>query len=331
MGNIAVTVPFRCNNVKELENMVRTEFANVRVSPIEENTYFLAHISALLADAYRIIIDGDCQAEIILMPTNFGFVNFKYEVDERDLNACVSTCEHYVCGIENLIQNGMAEDTIEKRILSALEKTGDVIGKKCYWMFNFYMDSSKLSDSHIFKLRHLDEHNMEVNGKYDDRNELDGIFEFSKGHKCYISTKFVGLELREDRFKELEEVVKYIFILLQHERMMLIDFKKRIIEHEKKENRKYKKLKTEILECLSKYTFETVSDSTVCQNIYMQYRRLWNLSEMEATMQDLIFTLNDEIAKRNERKIMVFTVVMTAAGVVSFIADGWAVWEKIFT
>ena len=111
-----------------------------------------------------------------------------------------------------------------------------------------------------------------------------------------------------------------VFLLLHHERQILLKCKKETSKLLIQKNPQIEKLKSKILDCLSIYSFETVSDDAITQLVYSKYKEVLKLSLLEENMSDFIFKLDDEIAKKKDERINKLTLPITILGIISVIA-----------
>ena len=90
--------------------------------------------------------------------------------------------------------------------------------------------------------------------------------------------------------------------MLHHERQVLLNCKRNTIGLIKTDGKQVARIKSTILDCLSCYSFETVSDDAITQLVYEKYKGILKLPLLEENMSNLIFKLDDEIGKKKEAK-----------------------------
>ncbi len=282
--------------------------------------FFLEHVQLLIGQMK--VIDLGCDVQIIILPTQIGYVRFTKIVNEED--DLITTGTQFVSEVMTQTET----DTVMMQIIHKLKSIKGFVleEQKCFWTFIFHEKCFKLTDTNSFKLFHLDGRGITVKGRFENSgNELEEKFEICKGNWCYISARCMGVvynkELGVETLDNIDMAIQYMILLMQHERKLLIDFKRKIITKEELDRKDCNVLKEDILLCMSKYTLECVSNQTIYQNMYVKYKRVLGLERLEEAMQNLIFTLDAERAKKTEVKLTIFSVFISVLSVVSFALD----------
>ena len=117
--------------------------------------------------------------------------------------------------------------------------------------------------------------------------------------------------------------------MLHHERQVLLNCKRNTIGLIKTDGKQVARINSTILDCLSCYSFETVSDDAITQLVYEKYKGILKLPLLEENMSNLIFKLDDEIGKKKEAKITKLTIVFSLLGAISVLGSALDIVQHI--
>ena len=103
----------------------------------------------------------------------------------------------------------------------------------------------------------------------------------------------------------------------------VIDFMSKDIntDRSKKNFKNARILKKNLLECLTDYSFEVISEEKYYQNVYLKYRELLSLEALEGNIGDLVNAINDELTSRRDGFINALFGLITIFGIVSVLSD----------
>lgn len=169
----------------------------------------------------------------------------------------------------------------------------------------------------------------------------DGSLEKIKlgtGHFCLASTKTMchitttKVELAGDllRQKNIDTSYFLMYLLLIHEQQVLFMYYEQVIDfmskdintdRSKKNFKNARILKKNLLECLTDYSFEVISEEKYYQNVYLKYRELLSLEALEGNIGDLVNAINDELTSRRDGFINALFGLITIFGIVSVLSD----------
>ena len=286
--------------------------------------------------------------EVYCFPTNIGFVSFDIGFSSsmmisdiiQSMNKLMSSIE-----MSKTTLSDTGADYGENIIVSKINTVLDILSelqlfpttsrKSCYW---YQMLIAKINEAQAFSLRHINGDGTIAIGYMPTRNDdVETELKIDKLHECHLTAKGMGLitnlnlnaitdnyenKCMEELFRsEYNESFYLAFLLLQHERLLLLTYKKRMLTLQKNGYKELGALKTSILNSLSCYTFQSISDDANCQLIYFGYRGLLKLSEDEEAMSNIIFKIDDEISKKKEQRVTVLTLLITVLGITSIVSS----------
>ncbi len=153
-------------------------------------------------------------------------------------------------------------------------------------------------------------------------------FTLDKLHKCYSS--FLGTciiteqdyssitddeRLAEKTFREsIELPLLRVFMLLHHEKQLYLLIREHMIKKDEKTSQIVRRTKTSFITLLTYYSFQMVSDDYEIQSIYSDCRERLGISNLESDISGLIFTLDNELNIRRDKKITLISLVIAVMG-----------------
>lgn len=286
--------------------------------------------------------------EVYHFPTNIGFITFEIGFDNSmNITEMIRSMNKMLSSIET--GKGEYDDSSsdygEKLIVSKMESILEVLKelelfpttkrKSCFW---YQMLIAKINEAQAFSLRHINDDGTVAIGYMPTRNDdVETELKIDKLHECHLTAKGMGLitnlnlaaimdspeDKRQEKVFRSEYNMSFFlaFLLLQHERLLLLSYKKSMLTLKKNGHRASEDLKTRILNCLSCYTFQSISDDANCQLIYSGYRGLLKLSQDEEIMSNIIFKIDDELGKKKEKKVTVLSLLLATLGIVSIVSS----------
>jgi len=286
--------------------------------------------------------------EVYHFPTNIGFITFDIGFDNSmNITEIIHSMNKMLSSIETGkgVHADSSGDYDENLIVSKVESMLDILKelelfpttkrKSCFW---YQMLIAKINEAQAFSLRHINNDGTVAIGYMPTRNDdVETELKIDKLHECHLTAKGMGLitnlnlaaikdnpeDTRQEEIFRLEYNTSFFlaFLLLQHERLLLLTYKKRMLTLKENGRRESEALKTSILNCLSCYTFQSISDDANCQLIYSGYRGLLKLSQDEEIMSNIIFKIDDELGKKKEQRVTVLSLLLALLGIVSIVSS----------
>ena len=223
----------------------------------------------------------------------------------------------------------------------------------------FHALAEELEDRDAYDFRHINKlGTLSKEAIPRGNEEVEAKLEIDKVHSCQLSVKCMAMtiSLSKENARKREDIYFYqknyihnsflLFLLLHHERQVLIKCKKDTVELkatsyswwekalyslQKKPVNSVGSIKSNILDCLSLYGFETVSDDAITQLIYAKYRKVLKIPQMEEAMSNLVFKLGDEIGKEKDEKINTLTFWITVLGITSAVSAVMDIISRVMT
>lgn len=288
------------------------------------------------------------RVEVYHFPTNIGFIAFDIGFDSSmNITEIIHSMNMILSSIETGkgVHTASSRDYGENLIVSKMESVLDILKelelfpttkrKSCFW---YQMLIAKIDEAQAFSLRHINNDGTVAVGYMPTRNDdVETELNIDKMHECHLTAKGMGLitnlnlaaildnpeDTRQEEIFRSEYNPSFFlaFLLLQHERLLLLTFKKRMLTLKKNGRKESEALKTSILNCLSCYTFQSISDDANCQLIYSGYRGLLKLSQDEEIMSNIIFKIDDELGKKKEQRVTLLSLLLAILGIVSIVSS----------
>ena len=170
-----------------------------------------------------------------------------------------------------------------------------------------------------------------------ENGELDRV-ELGTDHFCLVSSKTMchvtisAAETEGDLLRQQNIDGSYLlmYLLVIHEQQVLFKYYEQVKDFISKENntgrskmttKNARYLKASLLEALTDYSFEVISEEKYYQKLFLHYRKELGLESLESNLGGLITTINDELASRRERLINALLGVITIFSITSVLGD----------
>ncbi len=368
-----IMVPFYYKEQESFDEFMRKNFMDFKKDNIEQEP-LLNHISGLYEQVQYYVEEitpeetkedevALIKREIYLFPTKVGFYVSELEFGDRSeesLKKEKKNSEHaqMIAALKDLVEyievrdekfeSKWKDEPAFKQIGEKTSQALTIFKEEMPSCILFHSLAEKVSDADAYDFRHINKLGTLSADAIPERNEeVEAKLEIDKVHSCQLSAKCMAMVigLSKEIARDREYIYFYqknyihnsflLFLLLHHERQVLIKCKKDTVELKavsyswwerillKLKNKSVNSvgnIKSNILDCLSLYSFQTVSDDAITQLIYTKYREVLKIPQMEEAMSNLVFKLDDEIGKEKDAKVNKLTFWITVLGITSAIS-----------
>ena len=141
--------------------------------------------------------------------------------------------------------------------------------------------------------------------------------------KTLTMRTIVNIQDLEDRTEEQEDVKRFrkqyrkmfwLYLLIQHERIASMIYRGNVISKGTIAHKRIKDINQKIVDLRTCYSFKSVSDDEDIQKLYSLCREMEGLDDYERDLDDLIIRVDNEIAKKGENGLTIFTIVISLLG-----------------
>ena len=343
-----IVVPFTYKEQTDFDVFMRGNFVSFHKSEVEKEP-LLNHISELYEKVNYYVKEPDykemeensvalVKSAVYLFPTMLGFyvseLEFGESVAVEDMITALKDLVEYIEARDKVFETKWKTEAAFKQIGEDVIQAMSLFSEKQNVCFLFHSVAEKISEEQAYNLRHINKLGTLPPNDVSKKNEtVEAQLQIDKVHDYHLSAKCMAmvLGLSKETIRESKEsyIPKYqenyvnnsflLFLLLHHERQIMVRCKNDMIEVLNSRKKGIQMLKSNILDCLSFYSFQTVSDDSITQLVYDRYKEVLKIPQMEETMSNLIFKLDDELEKKKEKKMNQLTFGIAVFGIVSII------------
>lgn len=175
---------------------------------------------------------------------------------------------------------------------------------------------------------------------FDENMDNDNVFSSVAGQKWAVSSSGVAsLAIIDEDKLHTEFLVKsfkkstiydyyYIFVLLAHEREILLLYNYQAVKN--RENpKKLIGMKKNLLRLQIQYTYNTVSTEAAYQKFYMNLSEEFNISSLEEDIRGVVENVESHVNDKKDRKTNTLLTAISVLAVFSVLTDGIAFADRI--
>ena len=175
---------------------------------------------------------------------------------------------------------------------------------------------------------------------YDENMDEDFVFSSIASQKWAVTPSGIAsISIVSDNDDHAQFLVKhfkkstlydyfYIFILVAHEREVLLRYNYDAVKNRMKPN-KLIAMRHKLIELDLQYTYNTISTESSYQKFYTNISEVFNISCLEQDIKNVIETVESHVNERNDRKTNTLLTAISVLAVFSVLTDGIAFADRI--
>lgn len=221
-----------------------------------------------------------------------------------------------------------------------IEKKGDSIrlfptgNRKRLLMYHSLFSSTPATNKQLYALCN----GLHSNVHYDEVMDDNIIFSSVLNQSWAVSSTGVAsiAYLGDNNRSFLEKTFRknstydyfYVFLLVAHEREILLKYNFNAVQN-RKNPKALVKMKKDLLKLQILYTYNTVSTESVYQRFYDNLAQKFNISSLEADIRDVVENVESHVNDKKDRKVNTILTALSILAVFSVLIDGISFADRI--
>lgn len=302
-------IPFDIDEAVDVEKSFKAKWNNISPRDIK-NDLLIGYVEEIIkkSTGYNMGIPENIKKAIPelskmvihFFKTGIGFVILKYNFDP---NKELSDKLESINKIREALKNSNIEDS---NIITYLKKIQFI---------NFHKGNNNVLTLNFFTGK-VSKKEVESYYSFDD-SEVNLFDMYSDEITVYTDLLFNAVAEKQIEFRnKYEESLLLMYMLLHHERQLYLKLRTKVVTKDEK----ISNIKTKLLEMLTEYSFDIVSDDADFQELYERYKEILKLSNYEDTVSELVYKINDEMESKKEKRMNILEFIIAAIGVLQIIS-----------